>query len=200
MSRPATPPFERPPQARRPAATLVSGRVGVWVGVWVVAGVTTACAPTLDWRESRLDGPGLVALFPCRPVAQSRQLSLAGAAVTMTLQACEAGDRTFAVATVDAGDPQAVDAALRALRDASLSKLAGGQPLPPPAPISVSGMTPQPAAGRWLLSRPLPDGGSIHLDMAVFARGTWVVQASVLGRRAGGEAAGTFFEGLRFAS
>ncbi len=190
MNRRPQPRAEPLPQARFLAAVAVALAAG---------GLTTACSPALDWRESRLEGPALLSLFPCRPVAQQRQLTLAGAPVTMTLQACEAGDRTFAVAAVDTGDAQAVDAALRALRDASLAKLAGPEPPPPAGAVSVTGMTPQPAAGRWQLRRRLPDGDAIHLDMAVFAHGTWVVQASVLGHQAGGEAAGTFFEGLRFA-
>ncbi|HJV71294.1 hypothetical protein [Ideonella sp.] len=162
----------------------------------VLSGLLGGCSPALDWREVRLAGPGLVAMFPCRPVGQTRQLTLAGTAVTMTLQACEAADRTFAVGLADMGDPAAVDAGLQALRDASLAK-SGGTAQPAVSEWSVEGMTPQPAAGRWQLSQPQPAGGAVHVDTAVFARGTWVVQATVIAKTAGAAANAPFFEGLR---
>lgn len=163
------------------------------------SGVLGGCSPALDWREVRLEGPGLVATFPCRPVGQTRRLTLAGTSVSMTLQACEAAGRTFAVALADMGDPGAVDAGLRALRDASLAKLGDAAP-PTMSDWAIEGMTPQPAAGRWQLSQRRPDGGALLLDTAVFARGTWVIQASVIGEMGGQDASAPFFDGLHLAS
>jgi hypothetical protein len=164
----------------------------------VAGGLLSGCAPALDWREVRLEGPGLVATFPCRPVGQTRRLALAGTSVSMSLQACEAAGRTFAVALADMGDPAAVDGGLKALRDASLAK-SGEASLPSATDWAIDGMTPQPAAGRWQLSQRRPDGGALLLDTAVFARGTWVIQASVIGETAGQAASTPFFEGLRLA-
>lgn len=156
------------------------------------------CAPALDWREVRLEGPGLVATFPCRPVGQTRQVALGGTAVSMTLQACESAGRTFAVAIADMGDPAAVDAGLRALRDASLAKSDNAAP-PTASDWAIDGMTPQPAAGRWQFSQRRPSGEALLLDTAVFARGTWVIQASVIGETAGRAASAPFFDGLHLA-
>src|SRR5262245_60104525 len=55
---------------------VATGAIALAVGL---AFSVSACSPALDWRETRLQGPGLLALFPCRPVAQSRQIELAGA-------------------------------------------------------------------------------------------------------------------------
>jgi len=181
--------------ARGHSAAGVTGLMGL---VGAALGLLGGCSPALNWREVRLAGPGLVAMFPCRPVGETRQLTLAGTAVTMTLQACEAAGRTFAVGLADMGDPAAVDVGLRALRDASLAKSDGAAQ----AAVSnwaVGGMTPQPAAGRWQFSRPLPDGRSLHVDTAVFARGTWVIQATIIGQTAGAAAGAPFFDGLHLA-
>jgi len=39
-----------------------------------------ACSPAFDWRETRPEGSGAVAMFPCRPVKQERSVRI-GAAV-----------------------------------------------------------------------------------------------------------------------
>lgn len=163
-----------------------------------VVSVLAACSPALDWREVRLEGPGLIALFPCRPVGQARELALGGAPVTMKLQACEAAGSTFAIGLADMGDPALVDAGLRALRDASVAKWSGAASSPTGGWV-VAGMTPQPSAGRWQFSRTRPAGGGLQMDTAVFARGTWVIQASVIGVASAASASAPFFEGLRLA-
>lgn len=176
---------------------------------WLAAGwpalavMLAGCSPALDWRETRLKGPGLEATFPCRPVGQTRQVELAGRLVAMQLDGCEAGGRTFAVGWADVGDPAAVGPALQALQQASAGKKAAQRPARPRTDwLAPRGATPQAAAGRWELPVPGPDGAALVMDTAVFARGTWVVQASVIGPEPGSGAAAElapFFEGLRFA-
>lgn len=166
--------------------------------------VLAACSPAFDWRETRIEGPRLTVMFPCRPVSQVRDLELARRRVSMSLLACEAGGDTFAVASFDVGDPAAVGTALSSLRSAGQSKFAGeagdadqsrdGAT----ANWQVSGMTPQPEAGRWQWKRASPDGKSVRMDTAFFSRGTWVVQASVIGSADDVKANAPFFEGLRF--
>lgn len=165
----------------------------------LVAAWLAACSPALDWREAQIDGPGLAAMFPCRPVGQRRQIELAGVAVTMEMQACEASGATFAVSVVDMKDPAVVAPALSALRDATLGKLASPTVTAAPTGWSLTGATPQPAAGRWQLNSQRPDGSPLSLDTAVFARGTWVVQATVIDTKPDARASTPFFEGLHFA-
>jgi len=159
------------------------------------------CSPAHNWRELRLAGPNLIAMFPCRPVAQSRELALAGRALSPKLNACESAGNTYAVMAVDVKDPAAVDEVLRSLRDTSFAKLEV------PAAASsvqagwrVAGMTPQSAAGRWRLTRPGSGQATVRMDTALFARGTWVIQASVIGPSSVAQSAvEPFFEGLGFA-
>ena len=177
------------------AANVIARRAGV-----ALVATLVACSPALDWREATVDGPGLAAMFPCRPIAQSREVPLAGATVNMRLLACETDGRTFAIGVADVQDPAAVAKAMTALRDASLDKLSG----PPKAASAavagwaVDGATPQPTAGRWQVNTRRPDGGPLSLDTALLARGTWVIQATVIGGKADPNASAPFFDGLRF--
>lgn len=168
---------------------------------WGCAALVVGCAPALDWRETRLPGPGLEATFPCRPVGQTRQIELAGRSVAMHLHGCETGGRTFAVGWADVADPSAVGPVLEALRRANAAK-AGGQVVRPVADWTLPrGATPQAAAGRWQLRVPGVEGAALAMDTAVFARGTWVVQASVIGLErdlGAAEPWAPFFDGLRF--
>lgn len=169
-----------------------------WAGALglTLALALAACAPALDWREVHIGQAGVHAMFPCRPVAQTRELPLGGRAVAMTLHACEAGGATFAVAVADVKDPGQVGAALAELRAASEAKRSDGAVAAPTAALVVDGATPQPAAGRWVFQGRRADGTAVPVDTAVFARGTWVVQATVIGS----VNASAFFEGLRFGS
>lgn len=186
-----------------PSLSVDLRRLAWLAAAWPALAVMLAgCSPALDWRETRLKGPGLEATFPCRPVGQTRQVELAGRLVAMQLDGCEAGGRTFAVGWADVGDPAAVGPALQALRQASIGK-AANRPARPitdwPAP---RGATPQAAAGRWELHVAGPGGSVLAMDTAVFARGTWVVQASVIGPEpvpGAAAALAPFFEDLRFA-
>lgn len=159
------------------------------------------CSPALNWREVRLEEPGLIAMFPCRPVAQSRELTLAERPLSVKLHACEAAGGTYAVMAAKVPDPSSVNAVLLALRDTSLAKL----DTPDGASAArtgwqVPGMTPQPAAGRWTLTHDRGREAPVRLDTALFARGTWVIQASVIAPASGADkAAEPFFEGLGFA-
>lgn len=165
--------------------------------VLVVASLSWACAPALDWREVRPADSGLVALFPCKPNALTRNVALAGHTVRLTLHACSAGGQTWALAFADVGDPARVGRSLEELRRSAADNLgaAAGAGLP----LNVPGATPNPASAREQLAGRLPDGRSVVEQLAVFARGTVVFQATVLGATVPAEAADAFFAGLRVA-
>lgn len=154
-----------------------------------------ACAPTLDWREVRAPGTSVVALMPCKPAAQQRPLSLAGASVMLSLQACSAGGLTWGLVAADVADPSRVAAALDELLAAAArnvsAQVTGGDAF---APV---GSTPNGRSRRAKLVGTLPDGSRAQLESAVFTHGTWVFQATVLGDKADAEAADSFFAGLR---
>jgi hypothetical protein len=154
-----------------------------------------ACAPALDWRDVRPDGSSLTLLMPCKPTAQERRLPLAGVTVRLSLHACSADGQTWGIAHADVEDPARVEAALTELRTAAAANIAAG-----PAerlPLQVPGATPQPAGERVRFDGQLPDGRAVQAQLAVFAQGTRVFQATALGERLSGEAAETFFGSIR---
>jgi hypothetical protein len=155
-----------------------------------------ACAPTLNWREVRPEGAGAQLLFPCRPDAAERRVALAGDAVKLTLLSCAAGDHTWGFAFADMSDPTRVDAALAALQTSAAANLGAGRT--DVVPQTVPGATPQARAGRSRLAGRSPEGKPLNMQMLVFARGTWVFQASALGETAAEEAVENFLTSIRF--
>jgi hypothetical protein len=164
-----------------------------WLPWMVLCGA--GCAPALDWREVRPDGSGATALFPCKPTSQSRQVRLAASQVQLVLVACAAGDATWALAHADVLDPSLVAPALVELRAAAASNLSASSTLD--LPLKVEGATPNPMSQRVHLTGRLPDGKAVNAQVAVFAKGTRVFQATLIGTRWPADAPDTFFSSLR---
>ncbi|MDP1690353.1 MAG: hypothetical protein Q8L49_00025 [Burkholderiaceae bacterium] len=164
--------------------------------VLALACAAAACAPTLDWRELRPEGSGLLALFPCKPAGHARQLALAGVAVEMRLYACTAGGATYAVGFADIGQPQWVERALAELWAAAARNIDsnGSHAV---VPLRIQGMTPNPQAGRQAFAGRLADGRRVEEQVAVFVRGTLVFQATMVGAQLDIDAIETFFGALR---
>jgi len=154
-----------------------------------------ACSPALDWRELRPEGSGAVLMLPCKPASHARRVPLAGTPVELTLYACSAAGVTWALAFADVADPARVGPALAALRDAALANV--GAAASAPLPLAVPGATPNPASVRLALQGRLPDGQAVHEQVAVFARGTRVYQATCVGAQLPADGVQTFFAGLR---
>jgi len=157
--------------------------------------VMAACTPTLNWREVRPDGAGIETLFPCEPDVHQRRVALGGASVQMTLLSCSAGGSTYAVGFADVVEPQRVPAALAEFQQAAVRNLGAGA-APTSAPFTVPGMTPGVAAQRLSVSGQRPDGSPLQEQLALFAKGTRVYQAAVVGS-AETSATETFFGALR---
>ncbi|MBA4177547.1 MAG: hypothetical protein C0505_13480 [Leptothrix sp. (in: Bacteria)] len=158
----------------------------------------SACAPALDWRDTRLEGSAALLQFPCKPTTQRRDVPLAGVHVNLALHACAAGGQTWGLAVADVGDPGLVGPALAELTAAAAANLgaSAGQALT----LRVPGATPNDASVRRRLAGRLPDGRSVQMQVAVFAHGTQVFQATVLGDAVADGAAESFFSSLRIAS
>lgn len=162
--------------------------------VWLLG----ACAPALDWREVQMEGSGVRAVFPCKPAQEVRRVALAGAQVSMTMRVCSAAGMRFALAEADMEDPARVGPALEQLAQAQARNL--DTPLPAGRVASIPGMTPQPAALELSLQGHHPDGSAVAARLVVFAKGTRVLQATVLGNRIEPGAVRSFMEALRFQS
>lgn len=155
-----------------------------------------ACSPALNWREVHPPGTRLQAMFPCKPTAQERKVRLAGQTVVLSLHACTTAGWTWGLAHADVADPNLLGAGLNELRSTSAANI--GATTAEPLPLQVPGATPHPATARVHLSGRRPDGQALQMQMVVFAHGTRVFQATVLGERAPAEEATSFFSGLRF--
>ena len=108
---------------------------------------------------------------------------------------CTADEHTFAVASADVGDPARVGPALVALGQAAVANVQGR--IDRQQPAAVAGMTPNVAAQHWRLSGQLPDGKRVTEQVLVFAHGTRVYQATLIGAQADEARAQPFFEAIQ---
>lgn len=164
----------------------------VWRALVVGAALIAGCGGASPWRELAPPGLSLRFALPCRPDAAERRLTLAGAEVAWRLWACTADGRTFAVGSASMPDALAVGAALEHLGRSAKANVGGR--IESEAAAAVRGMTPQPAARRWRLGGRLADGRAVVEDVAVFAYGTRVYQATVVGSAPDAARVQTFFE------
>ncbi len=155
----------------------------------------SACSPTLDWRELQPPGWSLLAALPCKPASQQRQVALAGQTVALLMLACSADGHTFALASADLADPSQVAAALQALGQTAQRNVQAR--IVAEQPAAVPGMTPNPSARRWRLQGQLPDGQAVAEQVLVFAHGTRVFQATLIGAHADDARAAPFFDAIR---
>jgi hypothetical protein len=154
-----------------------------------------ACSPALDWRELKTADGHVAFLLPCKPTVQERAVQLADRAVKLALQACAAQGQTWGVATADLADPAAVGPALAELARSAAANVQGQ--IGSDRAARVPGATPNDGNRQLVLSGRQPGGQPVAMQLVVFAHGTRVVQATVLGAQVGAEAADTFFGGLR---
>jgi hypothetical protein len=157
--------------------------------------VLAACSPALNWREVRPEGSGILLMMPCKPDVQVRKVRLAGQSASVTLSACSSAGATWALAMSDLGDPQRVSPALEELRNSAVANV--GAVESQPHAQDVPGATPNPGSVRLAMTGRLPDGQAVQEQMVVFARGTWVFQATVVGERLPTEGVEVFFGSLR---
>ena len=158
--------------------------------------LTTACAPTLDWREFVAEGTDLRVTFPCRADRHSRAVALGSAKVQMDMLVCAADDVTYAVSFFDVQDPARVTATLAEWRDTAVRNVQGAAPRR--SPLQIRGMTPNEQAGRVAVTGRLPDGSAVQESAVFFVRGLRVYAATVLGAKPSAQAVDVFFGGLRF--
>jgi hypothetical protein len=193
-----------PGMARRTGflAPCGSGARAAWLGcALAMATALSACSPALDWRQVRPQDTGVTMMFPCKPVSQARQLTLADQTVRLALHACSADGHTWGLAEADTGDPTRVTAALRALQQGVVANVEGKAEAP--QALAVRGATPNEASLRQRVQGRRPDGSEVVVESVVFAHGTRVYQATVLGpapRRLASDAVDTFFTALRVGS
>jgi hypothetical protein len=162
----------------------------------VLALVLVGCTPTLDWREVRPVGGQLLLMFPCKPTSQTREIRLVGQAGSMLMQACRAGEVTWALGQMDVGDPARVGPVLAELRAAAQAKMGAPKQAWTALPPGL-GATPNDQSGQASFVTTGPAGQALQMHQALFAHGTWVFQASVLGAAIPQEGLSNYLGSLR---
>ena len=158
----------------------------------------SACSPTFNWRELRLEGAPLQALMPCKPETAQRSVPLAGNPTALHLLACATEGLQFAIAWAELSDAAQVPLALASWRSASLQAI--GVRSAPGDEASTAWAVAVPGAAQTLgvqASGRHPAGGAVQTRAVYFARGTQVFQAAVYGERLPPQALDAFFAGLR---
>ncbi|MEP7302919.1 MAG: hypothetical protein ABI699_15510 [Caldimonas sp.] len=165
------------------------GRIAV-----LLLSALVACSPALDWRVSRPEGGDLAMLFPCRPERHERPVRVAGVDLRMRLHSCMADGVMFALALVDAAQPEQVAPLLGELRARSAANLGGVAETRPFAP---PGATPNPNSARLRVLGRLPNGRPAVEEAVFFVKGLRLYQATAVGEALPPEAAETFFAAIR---
>lgn len=158
---------------------------------WALA----ACAPALDWRESRPEGTDLVVLFPCKPENFERTVEVTGTSVRMRLQSCAAAGSTYAISHFELADPARIAPALEALQTAMAANLDDAAPRR--RAWNQRGANAQPEPAHLAVRGKLGDGTAALAQAVFFAKGRRLYQASVVGAKLDDAALDTFFAGLR---
>ena len=84
-----------------------------------------ACSPKFDWREVHGANAPFSILLPAKPTSSSRQISLDGLPVTMTMTAANVDEVLFAVGTAELASPREAVAALTAMKTALTRNIGG---------------------------------------------------------------------------
>ena len=167
---------------------------------WPHAGVlcaaaVAACAPALNWREVRTEGAALSAWLPCKPEVRTRVIPLAGVPASVQVLGCTVEGSTWGVTSADVGDATLVAPVLVEWRKARSANLAGQEVAASAA--AVPGMTAASDAVRLQIAGQRPDGVAVTEHALLFAVGTRVFHAAVIGGAPGRDALDTFFGNLK---
>lgn len=138
---------------------------------------------------------GLRALLPCKPDKGSRTVPMAGRQVELHVLGCDAGGATFAVLSGDIVDPLQAGEVLAQWQGATVANLQGA--VARERPFALAKALPLAQSLRVTAKGTRAGGAMVDGEAAYFARGSRVFQAVVYAERMPGEAAETFFAGLR---
>ena len=196
---PRTPDHDDAMQRKKHSDTPVDWRLvphfRIFRGLATIA-VLSGCSPTFDWRSVPLPDTELVTELPCRPARFQRDVAVAGVPLKLFMLSCETGGITYGVASADVGDPAKVDAVLLGLRVSAAAAIRSADP--PAGALNLSGVTPFSGNSSAHLHGQRPDGATVEEAIRVFARGTRVFQASVVGASLPEAALKPFDDGLHF--
>lgn len=169
-----------------------------------------ACTPMLDWREVRFEGAQeasdaspLTALLPCKPDRATREQTVGGERVSLSMMGCPAAGATFTLSRMVLHNPAKAPQVLAAWQAATLANTnATNAAQPETLPFKVPGASGWPSAVRMNLSAAAAVGAAQVAWFAQLAGPDIVLYQSAIYRSqdaksVAAEATDTFFESLR---
>ena len=156
----------------------------------------SACSPTFNWREVRVESTRLKAMLPCKPDHAERDVPMAGRQVSLQVLGCETGGATFALLSADIVDEARSADVLSQWNAATLANMRGTGSRA--TAFVLSGARSIPGSQQVVASGQRADGSPVESHAAYFAQGTRVFQAVIYSDRLKPEVADTFFSGLQF--
>jgi hypothetical protein len=160
------------------------------------AAAVTACSPTFNWRDIRVEPSRLKAMLPCKPEHSAREVPMAGRQVSLEVVGCDTAGATFAVLTADIGDPARTAEVLGQWKAATLANMRGAASRE--TPFLPRGAQPMREALQVVASGQRADGSAVEGHAAYFAQGGRVFQAVIYSDKLKPEVADAFFSGLQF--
>ncbi|MDB5797526.1 MAG: hypothetical protein JWP36_1428 [Paucimonas sp.] len=179
-----------------PKHYFAGGRSGPTACLALCIFLLCACSPALDWREVRATDSPYTVLMPAKPSVQTRQVTLDGARLDMTMQGAEVSDVTFAIGSVTLPDHRQALAAAVALQAALVRNL--GATIKQQKTVTVDGLPMQEISAQGKS----PRGAALDLHARFAARGNRAYQALVVGPvgKVSAQASETFLESFHPAS
>jgi hypothetical protein len=166
------------------------------IAVLASACALAACSPTFDWREVRIEGTGLKAMFPCKPDNAARQVPMAGREVSLQVRGCDTGGATFALLSAEIGDPSRTGEVLAQWNAATLANMRGTATQQ--GPFLPRGALGLPQSQKVVARGQRQDGSPVQGHAAYFARGRHVFQAVIYTGELKPDVVDAFFAGISF--
>lgn len=174
----------------------------------------SACSPPLDWREVRFEGAleaseasPLTALLPCKPDRATREQTVGGERVSLSMMGCPAAGATFTLSRMVLKNPTLAPQVLAAWQNATLANTQVNKQ-PEILPFKVPGASGWPVAVRMNMSAAAdasaptaPWAGQVAWFAQLAGPQIVLYQAAIYGAKdakpLGVEAISPFFESLR---
>lgn len=163
--------------------------------VIVVAMTLLGCSPAFDWREARFAPTPLQAVFPCKPVRETRTVMLAGESLEMQMANCKTAGVTTAIGFVSLVNPESLGPTLDQWQEATLRTLQARTVSERAFPLP--GAATRPAARVVHAQGQVSNGAQVVLDAVWFAHGRTAFVAMMYGAPRTAETLETFQAGLR---
>ncbi len=159
------------------------------VAAILLATLSAACTPTLNWREVPIGS--VTAMLPCKPDHGTRTVRLMDRDWEMRMSGCEAAGALYAISYLQLTDAATASAVTQAWRQSALSRMqAVPQATVIPVAASAAKVVTMQARGRQV------DGSAVQAQLHWFLVGTQLFHAAVYAPRLTVEMTEPFFSDL----